>query len=477
VLGGQALRALLQFASLILLARLLTPSDFGLVAMVVSVIGVADLIRDFGLSSAAIQAKTLSDDERTNLFWVNCGLGALCTVLVSAGSPLIALIYGRPELVPISLALAWVFLLSGVNTQFRADLTRSMRYPSLALSDVASQAVAFGVAVLLAVNGAGFWAIVAQQLTAAVLGLVINVIAVRWLPGWPRRGVSLRRFFRFGGNLFATQTLTFFTKNVDNIALGIVSGAYQLGLYSRAYQLLMAPLNQINAPMTGVALPVLSRVQEDKPRFDHYLSRAQLVGCYVTASIFAVAAGVADPLVRVLFGPVWQPVAPIFAILAVGGVFRSIQQIAYWAYLARGETAAQLRMILVTRPIMIVIILAGLPWGPIGVAVGHSVAYFLFWIVSTLHLGRVSDVDARGLLRNAARPVLLVSLPAGLLAYVVTLLSIPPILQILLGILAALAFLAVITVVNRRVRADVLVLVDFARRTVARRRPGPSVQP
>ena len=195
------------------------------------------------------------------------------------------------------------------------------------------------------------------------------------MPGLPRRGVSLRRFFSFGSSLFATQTLTYFTKNVDNIALGIYAGPYQLGLYSRAYQLLMTPLNQINAPMTGVALPVLARIQDDDERFTRYLGQAQLVACYLTASVLAVAAGLAEPLTLLLFGQQWAAVAPIFAILAIGGIFRSIQQIAYWTYLAKGKTAAQLRMIAVTRPIMIVIIVAGVPWGSVGVAIGHCVSY------------------------------------------------------------------------------------------------------
>jgi PST family polysaccharide transporter len=469
VLGTQALKALLQFVSLILLARLLTPADFGLVAMVVAVIGIADLLRDFGLSSAAVQAKTLTNDERTNLFWVNCAFGALCTLLVSACTPLIVGMYGRPELAPIALSLAWVFLLSGINTQFRADLTRSMRYGRLGMSDVVSQAAGLGIAVLLAVNGFGVWAIVVQQVSAAFLALVINVVSTRWVPGWPRRDVSVRRFLRFGGALFATQALTFVTKNVDNVALGIVAGPTQLGFYSRAYQLLMAPLNQINAPLTGVALPVLSRVQDDDERFDSYLSRGQLVACYLTASVFAVSAGVAEPLVTLLFGDVWRPVAAIFAVLAVGGVFRSIQQIAFWTYLARGKTAAQLRMIMVTRPIMIVIILSGLPWGPLGVAVGHSVAYFLFWLVSTIHVGRVAGVDSTSLIRNAVRPVLAVSLPAGLLAFACTHLPLGSTAQLGLGVGAAALYFGLVTLLSSSVRADVRILLSFLRRALGGR--------
>ncbi len=473
VLATQALRALLQFGSMIVLARLLSPEDFGLVAMVTAVIGLADLVRDFGLSSAAVQAKDLLPEERTNLFWVNVAFGAGSTVVIMALAPVIQWLYGQPGLVPIVLSLAGVFLVSGANTQFRADLTRSMRYSKLALSDVVSQVAGITIAVILALVGFGVWALVAQQIVVAVVALAMNAVSTRWLPGWPRRGVSLRRFFSYGTHLFATQTLTYFTKNVDNVVIGIFSGPVALGLYSRAYQLLMTPLNQINAPMTGVALPVLSRLQDDEERFMHYLRQAQFVGTYMTATVFAIAAGAAEPLVLVLFGSDWSGVAPIFAVLAIGGVFRSIQQIAYWAYLAKGETAAQLRMIAVTRPIMIAIIVAGVPWGPVGVAVGHSVGYFLFWIVSMWHMGRSTGLRSAALIRSALRPVLLVSAPAGLVAGLVSWLTSelqwPVALQLIVAVGSGIVYIAAVSAVVRSVRQDVQTLGRFGKRALTRR--------
>lgn len=453
---------------MVVLARLLDPVDFGLVAMVTAVIGLADLVRDFGLSSAAVQSKTLSKDERNNLFWANLTFGALSTAVIIACAPLIQAMYGQPGLVPIIISLSWVFLVSGANTQFRADLTRSMSFGKLAMSDVLAQVIGIAAAVTMALFELGAWALVGQQLTVAVVALIANAVSARWLPGLPRRRVSLRRFFSFGSHLFATQTLTYLTKNVDNIALGIFSGPYALGLYSRAYQLLMTPLNQINAPMTGVALPVLSRLQDDEERFTHYLTQAQFVATYLTASVFAVAAGLADPLILVLFGEEWAAVGPIFAILAIGGIFRAIQQVAYWTYLAKGRTAAQLKMIALTRPAMIVIILAGVPWGPVGVALGHTIAYFLFWIVSMWHVGRVAGIDGARLMRNAMRPVLLVCVPAGLVAYALTLIPLAPILELVVGLAGAAAYTGLISLVVPSVRNDAKVLQRFARRALNR---------
>ena len=468
-LATQATRALLQFGSVVVLARLLTPEDFGLVAMVTAVVGIADLLRDFGLSSAAVQSPHLDDAERTNLFWANLGLGMACALLAVAAQPLIVAGYGEPRLAPIVLALAGVFVVTGATTQFRSDLIRRMRFGAIAAADVAAQLVGIAVAVALAVAGAGLWAIVAQQATVALAGLAGTVLAASWWPGLPRRQVSIRRFFRFGAGLLGTQSIAYATKNVDNVALGAVWGAAPLGLYSRAYQLLMMPLNQINAPMTGVALPVLSRVQQDEATFARYLARAQLVACYVTATVFAVAAALADPLVLVLFGPRWEQVGPIFAVLALGGIFRAVAQIAYWIFLARGKTGAQLRQDLVLRPIMIGLILAGLPWGPIGVAIGHSVGAFGYWLATLVHVGRVCAVDTRPLLRNAVRAVALVSLPCGLAALAATTLPVSAALQLAAGVLAAGLYLALAGLALPAVRTDLQAVLGLARRAVRSR--------
>ena len=467
-LVSQLARAVLQFGSVIVLARLLTPADFGLVAMVTAVIGIADLIRDFGLSSAAIQSKTLTEDEKTNLFWANFAMGTACALLICAAQPLIVAAYGEPRIGPIIFTLAGVFVFSGASTQFRADLARNMRFGKISASDVVSQVAGIAVGIVLAARGAGLWAIVGQQLTVPVVTLLMLRAGTTWRPGLWRRGVSLRRFYRFGGGLLGTQAIAYGTKNVDNIALGAVYGAVPLGLYSRAYQLLMMPLNQINAPMTSVALPVLSKVADDQQKFQSYLARSQLVACYATAGIFAVAAGLAQPLVLVLFGPQWGKVAPIFAVLALGGIFRAVAQIAYWIFLARGRTAAQLKQDLVCRPIMILMILAGLPWGPVGVAVGHSVSFFLYWVATLVYVGRVCDVDVRPLFANSIRSILFVCMPAGGLAYVAALLPAPPLVRLVAGLAAAGAYVLAAATVVPAVRRDMKDVLGFVRRASGR---------
>ena len=472
-LAMQCVRFALQFSSLVVLARLLTPADFGIVAMVTAIVGVADILRDFGLSTAAIQAKTLNNLERTNLFWVNVGIGCAGAVVIMLCTPLISHLYGQHKLAPIIFSLAWVLIISGINTQFNAELSRSLRFKALAFADIGAQALGIAAAITVAALGGGYWAIVVQQIVVAVMTLTFNAAVCRWRPGLPKRSVSITRFFRFGGGVFGTQLIAYATKNIDNVAIGAYWGAGPLGLYSRAYQLLMTPLNQINAPLTRVALPVLSRVQEDDVVFARYLKKAQLVGCYLTATVFAMCAALASPLVAVLFGPKWHGVAPIFALLAIGGVFRSISQISYWIFLSRGKTGQQFKQYLVTRPVMIAIILGGLPWGPKGVAVGASIAYFLDWAVSLWWVGRAAHVDSRMLFRNAFRSLFLVSAPCGVVAYVGTLLVDPPIAQLAVAGGLAIAYVAVLIALVPTVRDDANMILYFVRRSIGRAKPKP----
>ena len=416
-LVAQSGRFVLQIGSLIVLARLLTPEAFGLVAMVTSLIGIAELIRDFGLSSAAIQAKHLSHDERTNLFWINVAIGTVCAMLAVVFAPLIADLYHEQRVYSIVLALSGLLVVSGVTTQYRADLSRNLQFRALAGVDLSAQALGVTVAIMAAVLGAGYWAIVAQQITFVVVTCALSILFSRWLPGLPKRRTSVRRFIRFGTSVLGTQLLGYATNNVDNVAIGAVWGPGPLGNYSRAYQLLMVPINQISDPIRRVILPILSRVHDDPPKYQRYVEKTQHVGTYALGPAFAIAAGLATPLVAVLFGPQWLDVGPIFVALAVGGVFRGVGLVTYLAFLSSGKVGQQFRMYLVARPLMMVMILAGLPWGPVGVAIGHSSAFAVYWIASLIYLGRVTGLDVKRLFRQVVIALLTISLPAGLLAY------------------------------------------------------------
>ena len=411
--GAQGARILLQLASVVVLARLLTPHDYGLVAMVVALVGVGEILRDFGLSSAAVQAATLSNAQRTTLFWLNAAIGLALGLAVFLLAPLIAAVYDQPDLVPIARALAAGFLLNGLATQYRASLVRDLRFGALARTDVIAAAIALATAIAGGVLGLGYWALVAQQLAQALALLTLLAIAARWLPGIPRRSTPIRGLIGFGGNVVLSQLIGYASNNLDSLVIGIRFGAGPLGIYSRAFQLLMTPLNQVRSPLTSVALPVLSRLAVDAPRFDRFVVLGQLALGYTLVAGLGIVVGAAEPLTHVLLGEQWNAASPILRLLAVAGIFQTLAFVGYWVYLARGLTRDLVRYSLVSSVIRIACILIGSLGGVVGVAWGYAIAPAIAWPVSLWWLSSRTSLPTRRLYAGAGRVLLTVSLAAA----------------------------------------------------------------
>lgn len=460
--AGQAYSLVIQTVSVVVLARLISPGDFGLVAAVVAVIGVSDLFRDFGLSAATMRAKHLTKEEQDNLFWLNTAFGVIATVVVAACAPLIGMLYDNPRIPGVVVVLSLSFTINGMTTQFNADLIRRLRFTAVTLIRVIASTGALAAAIILALMGASYWALIAQRLVILLLMMLFSIVFAGWIPGRPHRHTSVRHYLRFGAALFGTQVLTYASANVDNIGIGVAWGSVPLGYYDRSYRLLVTPLTQINAPMLEIALPTLSRAHEDHATFERYTLRAQLVGGYVLATMFALAAGLSPSLILLLLGRGWGPVVPIFAVLAIGGVFRSTAQIAYWVFLAANRSSAQLKMSLIISPVMVACILAGLPWGPIGVATGSTIAYFGQWVISLVWAARVALIDPRKLLWNISRVILAISMPCGVLGWAMGLLGWSPLETVLSGFVSSAMYLGLMYLALSWVRQDLRIVVQFA---------------
>lgn len=414
--AGQLARIVVMFAGTVVLARLLSPEDFGLVAIVAALVAFGELARDFGLSTAAAREKNLTKAQQSNLFWINTALGFLLAALAYALAPLVSSAFSDDSLLDIVRWTSVVFVINGVATQFRAELNRKLDFKRLALVDTVPVMVGLVSAVVFVVYvNADYWALVCQQLVTAAAGLLLAVLTARWMPGMPNRRGSVRPLLSFGLGLFGTQGVAYFTRNVDNLSLGYFWGPAELGMYSRAYQLLMVPLNQISAPLTRVAVPILTRVVDQRERFDSFLRTGQLVGGVVLGVGYGILFGLADPIVHIMFGESWGPMVPIFQALAIGGIFRALNQVTFWVFLAKGATGAQFRFYLVSQPLVIVSMLAGLPWGAVGVAVGHSIGYGINWLVSYWWCGRVTDTALGGLFRSGLKCTALFAVPVGVI--------------------------------------------------------------
>lgn len=460
----QAVRLGLLALSILILARLLSPSDYGLLAMVTAIIGIGELFRDLGLSVAAVQSKTLSSAEKSNLFWVNTGIGALLTVLAFVASWPIAALFGQPELVPITQALSITFLLNGLATQFKAQMTRELRFMALGVAETVPQALGLVVAIWIGLSVGDFRALVGQALTIAVVALAMDVALARWRPGLIDRGTSIRRFVKFGGSLTGTQSLAYVSKNIDTVLLGLVFGATQLGFYNRAYQLVVLPLTQLTAPLSRVAIPVLSKLQDDEPNFLRYLRSGQFFTVAVSSIFYGTLVGLATPFVTVALGTPWLPVVPILQGLAVSGIFRAMGQVPYWIFVSKGLAGAQFRFYLWAQPLVVVSIVVGLFWGPLGVAIGCSVGYVLFWFLQMWWSGRVASMNTVPLIVSGLLLASLITVPTASIGLLASWLVPAPGLALIVGGALALGFVSAIVIAVPGYRNHVSTVVRLIRR-------------
>lgn len=465
MLLGQVLRFGVQVASVTVLARMISPDDYGLYTMVFAVLGVATVLGDFGLSMAAVQAQDISQGQRSNLFWTNVALGVLLFLIVVIAAPLLSVFYGEPELTKVARAMGFIFLFNSISAQFKAELSARLQFMHLALSDVVSVTIAFIVAVVMAAYGLGYWALVAQQVAIAVLTFLMLVLLSRWMPGLPDRGVPMRHLYRYGANTLGVQLITYATSNVDSILIGRYWGAASLGVYDRAFQIFRLPLQQIAAPLTKVGVPVLSKIQNEKEAFQAYVERGQTILGYGFGGAFLFVAGVAGPIVDIVLGPGWEAAKPILAILALSGVMQSMSYVYSWVFLSRALTGLQLRWSLIGRGAMIVAIGIGVIAGTAGVAVGVVVGNLINWLILTLFPMRQAGVLRLPLFLAGLRPLIALAPLAAILHFVSTALGAVVAPWVSIGIALAISCLYVLIICFvPQIRKDAVMLIGTVRR-------------
>jgi len=314
---AQAVTIVVQLTSTVVLARLLSPEDYGVMAMVMAVTAFAGLFREMGLSSAAIQKKDLTRGQQSNLFWLNVAMGGLLTLIVALGSPMVAWFYQKPELTSVTLALSANFFIGSLATQHGAMLVRRMQFGRKSVATIVGAVVNLIVAISLAMRGMGYWSLVWGTLLGGITSTILILVLSPFKPELPSKGQGIREMLGFGANVTAFNFVNYFARNLDNLLIGRVWGAGALGNYSRAYALLMFPITSIRGPITSVAFPAMSRLQEEPKAYRAYYRRLIMVLANLTMPISAFLFVAASPVILLVLGEKWTGVIPIFSILAL----------------------------------------------------------------------------------------------------------------------------------------------------------------
>ena len=403
---AQVTNLALRVVSVMVLSRLLGPRDFGLLGMVTAFTGVLDLFRDFGLSTASVQRKTVTQKQSSNLFWINLSVGAGLTVIALMIAPLIGSFYHEPRLFSLTLVVASGLLVNGAGIQHAALLQRQMRFTSLACISIVSIMVSTAIAVVGALAGYGYWALGAMTVSQPFVATTGFWLVARWVPSMPSKGAGVRSMIRFGGTVTLNGLVMYVGFNLEKALLGRFWGAGALGFYNRAYQLIRIPTDNLNSAVGEVAFSALSRIQDDPPRLKSYFLKGYSLVLALTLPITIACALFADDLVFVLLGPKWRDAAPIFRLLAPTILVFAIANPLGWLLNALGMVRRGLGIALVMAPLMIVGYVLGLPYGPQGVAFAYSLVMTVCVVPIVGWAVRGTGVSVADILQSAAPPLI-----------------------------------------------------------------------
>lgn len=401
--GSQAIVVVLRLAAVPILARILDPTDFGLVAMVTVFTGLAATFVDAGLSMSTVQQEHITSQQTSNLFWVAVCAGVGVAIGVCAISPAISWFYDEPRLTVVTIVLTASFVFSGLTVQHQALLLRTHQFTDLAIRNVVEVLLANTLAVYIAWQTRSYWALVALPVAQAFVRMVMTLYYCRWLPSFPRRGAGVRGMLAFGANLTGANMANYLASVMDRAMIGRFLGAEATGLYDQAWKLLIYPLRQINGALSSVMAPILSRATNGEQTYSNTYMGVVNALLIVIIPIFSVMVACPTMVVRAAFGPGWEDSAPILQALALGSAALTICNSTGWLFISQGRVVEFRRWQTwdaLARPLLI---LAGLYWGTTGVAASYSIRTVVSSAVLCWYVGRSGPMRVTPLLGQLLR--------------------------------------------------------------------------
>lgn len=400
--GARLLSQVLQFLSTIVTARLLVPDDYGKTAIIFPIVAFALILTNLGLSAAVIHASRVTEKLLSGAFWLNAATGVALTLLVSGLSFPLARFYGVPSLVPL-LCLASLNFALNLRVVHTALLERTLRFKQIAAIETACTVLNIGSTVAAAVAGAGAYSLVLGPLVYTVSMTVVMWWSVRWVPRARPDRATLAYLWSFSRGITGFYFLNFWARNADNLALGRFVSQADLGLYSRAYNLMKLPVEQMNVMMSRVLFPALTRLRDEPERLGRAWSRALVAAATVTAPLTVGMAVAAPAMIEVLYGDRWLGIVPVLQLLALAALPQILTTTVAGLLRAAGEPDLLFRLGVITSAMSLVAIAVGLPWGTVGVAAALLVKFYLEVLVvlrTCLRLTRLRVGDLARMLRG-----------------------------------------------------------------------------
>lgn len=386
----------------IVLARLLEPDEWGLAAMVLVFAALILIFSDLAFGAALVQRRSLSEADRSTVFWLTVGGGLVFTLGGIGLAGPVAALYGEPDVEPLFAALSLSFFVTALGTTQKALMTREMDFKRLELRMIGATVVGAVVAISLAASGFGAWAIIVQQIAIAAVSTALLWGSYPWRPRFLFSFDSVRSLGSFSANVLGTQILFYFSRNADNFLIGRFLGAAPLGAYALAYNLVLVPFSRIASPIQEVLFPAFSRLQDDPRKVGSaWLRVNRLVGAIALPALVGLIV-VAPDFVTVVLGDKWRPAIPVVQILAWAGLLQSLQRLNSSVLQARDRTGTLLRFSIIASVANVAAFVIGLQWGIVGVAAAYALTNTALQPVYTWLTARSVELSLRTVLGELA---------------------------------------------------------------------------
>jgi len=426
--ASQALRLLLTILSSIVIARLLSPDDYGVVAMAGPVIGFITMFQDLGLSAATIQKEKITNAESNALFWINLLASIAIALMLLLVAPITAWFYGDVRAGYITGASALTVLINGCSMQQSALLNRHMRFGLLSVIDVANALVTFIVAAATALILHSYWALYFGTLVGVSVQTMMIWRFSHWRPSKNMALAKAKEMARFGGHVTGSNLLNFFVRNADNVIIARFDGAAMLGLYDRSYKLMMLPVQNLNAPVTRLLMPMLSRMINEPERYRSTFLFSVWTIMLALAPGVAIATALSNRLMPFLLGENWSAAGPIFFWLGLAGLVQPVANMTGVLFLTTGETARMMRWGVFSALVTIIGFFVGLQWGAIGVAASLFVTVLIRLPILFAICIKGTNITSLDLYKVQIGPIIGSGIGVGIVIWISNYLTIGPLL-------------------------------------------------
>ena len=421
-------QTVLRIGSIVVLARLLSPEEFGVAAMAGVLLNLFTLVGDWGLTTASTQRVSLDDDQLSNLFWINSAVAVLLAAATAALSPLLALAFREPRVAGAALLLSIVLIAIGLGAQHEARMRRRLEYGSLQIIRVVAHGIGIAVGVISAIMGAGFWALIAMHVSTQCVRTVLYWSVSGWKPRRPQKSVEVGPIVRFACGLVPSRLLLYLSRNSGPVVLGMAAGAADLGLYNRSHTAVMTPLSYLLEPLEQVVPSSLSRLQEDPTAFRRLFSQTMMIAAFGGCGILGLVAAEAPAYVSLLLGDQWLSAIPLVRWLTLAGFASVIGKATGWVLVPLGAARKLVNVRIIRAVVSVAGVIVGWQWGAVGVAAGYSSATVLSLLGEVVYAARGTPLRIRTLIEAVWRPMLCTLFAVSVLLLIPAQLTLVPIL-------------------------------------------------